>query len=114
MGAADPVGIARFLRAYVDLVEVVEPERLHIAMNRLRPSAIGPGPLAQVVSTLERFGGIHASVVIPLDQGALDSAVLAGRTVQDAAPKSSVRQAVAELVSGCLLPAHPLPMSSAS
>jgi MinD-like ATPase involved in chromosome partitioning or flagellar assembly len=104
VGAADPVGLSRFLRAWVELVEVVEPERLRIVMNRLRASAIGLNPHAQVSSTLERFAGIRASVLIPNDAASLDAAVLAGRAIQDVAPRSPVRVAVAELVTGHLLP----------
>jgi MinD-like ATPase involved in chromosome partitioning or flagellar assembly len=112
VGSADPVGLSRFLRAWVDVVDVVEPERLVVVVNRLRASAIGPAPLSQVVSTLDRFGGIHPSVVIPHDQSALDSAILTGRTVQDAAPKSPVTASVAELVGTHLLPAHLRPAAA--
>ncbi|MES2171320.1 MAG: regulator [Actinomycetota bacterium] len=114
VGSADPVGLSRFLRAHVDLLELVEPERLSVVMNRLRPSAIGSAPHAQVLSTLERFGGIRAPVLVPYDLGSFDSAILTGRTIQDAAPRSPARAAVSELVSARLLPAHLLPESSSA
>ena len=104
VGAADPVGMSRFLRAHVDLVETVASGRVLVAMNKVRASAIGPGPNGQVAQTLARFGGIDAAVMIPFDQPALDSAVLAGATLGDAAPRSPVRAAIRAFVTEHLLP----------
>lgn len=93
VGAADPVGMSRFLRAYADLVEVAEGE-LRVVMNKVRATAIGLNPQAQVAQTLSRFGGIHAPVLVPHDQAALDGAVLSGRTLADSAPRSAARSAI--------------------
>ncbi|NYJ31535.1 MinD-like ATPase involved in chromosome partitioning or flagellar assembly [Galbitalea soli] len=107
VGAADPVGLSRLLRAHVDLLELVDPTRVIVAMNRLRASAIGPGPAAQVEQTLARFGGISAAAMIPHDQAGVDAAVLTGRTIADAAPRSSARAAIRALVQSQLLPPAP-------
>ena len=104
VGAADPVGLSRFLRAHVDLVETVAAGRVLVAMNKVRPSVTGPGPAGQVAQTLARFGGIDAAVMIPFDQPALDAAVLAGATLADAAPRSPARTALRKFVSESLLP----------
>jgi len=98
VGSADPVGLSRFLRAHVDLVEVLETDRLTVAMNRIRSGAIGLSPAAQVRQSLQRFGGIESPTLIPHDLAALDAAVLSGRTLLDAAPKSPARQAIRQLV----------------
>lgn len=98
VGSGDPVGLSRFLRAHVDLLEVVEPERVLIVMNRIRVSAIGSSPSTQIQQTLRRFGGIVAPELIPYDQAALDAAILAGKTLRDAAPKSGPRLAVSKIV----------------
>ena len=98
VGSADPVGLSRFLRAHVDLVEVLETDRLTVAMNRIRSGAIGLSPAAQVKQSLQRFGGIESPTLIPHDLAALDAAVLSGRTLLDAAPKSPARQAIRQLV----------------
>lgn len=105
VGAADPVGLSRFLRAHVDLVETVAEERVIVAMNKLRASAIGTNPSGQVIQTLSRFGGIEAAAMIPYDSAACDAAILSGRTLADVAPRSPARQAVRELVASRLLPA---------
>jgi MinD-like ATPase involved in chromosome partitioning or flagellar assembly len=105
VGAADPVGLSRFLRAHVDLVETVAEGRVVVAMNKFRASAIGLNPVGQVTQTLSRFGGIESAAMIPYDAQALDAAILGGRTLADAAPKSAARAAIRDLVSSRLLPA---------
>jgi len=109
-GLADPVGMARFLRAWGDLAEVITTDRVHVVMNRVRASAVGPGPSAQVSSALRRFGGIDAAVLVPHDQAGVDAAVLTGRTLRDAAPRSPARLGILGFVRDELLPvpdAHP-------
>jgi MinD-like ATPase involved in chromosome partitioning or flagellar assembly len=104
VGAADPVGLSRFLRAHVDLMETVVTDRVTVAMNKLRSGAIGPSPAAQVTASLERFGGIVDPVLIPHDQATLDSAILAGKTLYDVAAKSAVRTALGDHVTTRILP----------
>ncbi|HEY0259376.1 MAG TPA: regulator [Lacisediminihabitans sp.] len=109
VGSADPVGLSRFLRAHVDLVEAVETPRLTVVVNRLRSSAIGMNPAAQVRQTLHRFGGITSPVLVPDDRSGLDAAVLGGRTLLDTAVKSPARVAIGRLVEECILPPAPQP-----
>jgi MinD-like ATPase involved in chromosome partitioning or flagellar assembly len=103
VGAADPVGLSRFLRGYSDVVEIAGTDHITVVMNKLRSSAIGLNPVGQVQQTLARFGGINDAVIIPADHVAMDSALLSGRTLREVAPKSPVRAAVAELVSTRIL-----------
>jgi MinD-like ATPase involved in chromosome partitioning or flagellar assembly len=103
VGSADPVGLSRFLRAHVDLIETVAEGRVLVAMNKLRASAIGLNPVGQVAQTLSRFGGIDSAAMIPYDAPGLDAAILSGRTLGDAAPKSQARVAIRDLVTSRLL-----------
>src|SRR5690606_4561641 len=98
VGSADPVGIARYLRAHTDVMDAAEATDVTVVMNKLRASAIGLNAAGQVEQTLARFGGIESPVLVPHDQLALDGAMLSGRTLVDAAPKSPARQAIARLV----------------
>ncbi|MDQ1555452.1 MAG: hypothetical protein QOI02_454 [Actinomycetota bacterium] len=109
VGAADPVGLSRFLRAHVDLVETVATGRILVVMNKVRAAAIGLNPAGQVAQTLSRFGGIESAAMIPFDQQACDAALLSGRTLADVAPKSPARLAIRELVTSRLVsePAAP-------
>ncbi|TQL47480.1 MinD-like ATPase involved in chromosome partitioning or flagellar assembly [Homoserinimonas aerilata] len=104
VGSADPVGLSRFLRAHVDLLETIVTERILVVMNRLRSSAIGSSPAAQVTQSLERFGGITAPVMVPYDRQATDAAVLTGATLYDVAAKSPARVAIGALVTQRILP----------
>lgn len=104
VGSADPVGLSRFLRAHVDLVEVVEADRIVVAMNKIRASAIGLNPAGQVAQTLQRFGGISSAALLPHDQPALDAAILSGKTLLDVAARSPTRAAIGQLVSSRILP----------
>jgi MinD-like ATPase involved in chromosome partitioning or flagellar assembly len=103
-GLADPVGMARFLRAWADLTEVITTNRVHVVMNRVRASAVGPGAAGQVESALRRFGGIDTAALVPHDQAGLDAAVLTGRTLRDAAPRSAARLGIQGFVRDELLP----------
>jgi MinD-like ATPase involved in chromosome partitioning or flagellar assembly len=104
VGAADPVGLSRFLRAHVDLLETVADGRVVVVMNKIRASVVGMNPAGQVAQTLYRFGGIESAAMIPYDRPGLDSAILSGKTLADVAPRSPVRSAIRELVTTRLLP----------
>jgi MinD-like ATPase involved in chromosome partitioning or flagellar assembly len=94
VGSADPVGLARFLRAHADVAELVGPERITTVINKVRPGAIGLNPAAQVRQTLARFGGIDDPVLVPWDLAAFDAALLSGRSLLDVAPRSAARAAL--------------------
>lgn len=106
VGSADPVGMSRFLRAHADLLEVSTAREVVVVMNRVRATAIGMNPHAQVEQTLSRFGGVESPVLVPHDQSALDGAVLAGRTLADSAPRSGARLAIRSLVTERLTLRH--------
>jgi MinD-like ATPase involved in chromosome partitioning or flagellar assembly len=110
VGSADPVGLSRFLRSHVDLVETVAAGRVVVVMNKVRASVIGVNPQGQVAQALYRFGGIDSAAMIPLDQSALDSAVVSGKTLAEVAPRSAVRVAIRELVADRLLPPPAVPL----
>jgi Flp pilus assembly CpaE family ATPase len=63
-------------------------------MNKVRSSAIGLNPSAQITQTLARFGGIADPVLVPWDPAAFDAALLSGRPLLDAAPRSAARAAI--------------------
>jgi len=112
VGCADPVGLARFLHAHVELLDSISVPNVTVAINRVRASAIGLAPNAQVTRTLSRFAGIENPVLIPSDIPAVDGAVLSGRTLIDSAPRSAARVALRELVVSRLQSADPHPARS--
>lgn len=106
VGAADPVGLSRFLRAHAELAELVGPERITTVINKVRPGAIGLNPGVQVRQTLARFGGIDDLVLVPWDLAAFDAALLSGRTLADVAPRSAARAAIRDLAAHLRAPSR--------
>jgi MinD-like ATPase involved in chromosome partitioning or flagellar assembly len=98
VGAADPIGLTRYLRAHAELLETASPDVVTTVVNKVRSSAIGINPSAQIAQTLARFGGISDPVLVPWDPGAFDAALLGGKPLLDAAPRSPARLAVRNLV----------------
>lgn len=98
VGSADPVGLSRLLRAHGELLEAASTNDITILVNRLRASAIGMNPAGQVTQMLSRFGGIQSPVLVPHDLPGYDGAVLSGKTLLDASPRSPARLAIRDLV----------------
>nr|WP_243738831.1 regulator [Microcella frigidaquae] len=97
VGSADPVGLARLLRAHGDLVEAAEAARVRVVVNRVRASVLGIDPHGQVRQTLERFVGVRDAVLIENDPDAADLALLTARPVTVAAPRGALGRGIAEL-----------------
>lgn len=98
VAAADPVGIARFVRSLADLPQPPSGRRSITVINRVRRAAIGRGDTAQqLVLALGRYASIDDALLIPDDPATADTAVAAGRTWLEAAPSSPARLAVREL-----------------
>lgn len=109
VGAADPVGLSRFLRAHVDLIDTIVTDRITVVMNRLRASVIGAAPSVQVSQSLERFGGVTDAVFVPHDPAVFDSALLRGSTLLDTSMRSPARVAIGALVRDRILPPENAP-----
>ena len=103
--AGDPIGLARYLRAYPDLVELAEERPITTVVNKVRQGVAGLNPHAQVRATLQRFGGIGDPVLIPADGRGTDAALLAGRALRDVSPRSPALAAISRLATDGILPA---------
>ncbi|HEX7538297.1 MAG TPA: hypothetical protein VF391_15000 [Dermatophilaceae bacterium] len=106
VGAGDPIGLQRLVRGLQELGTVASPAPT-VVINRVRASAVGPGPERRIREALTRFAGIDDLRFIPDDPATLDGALLAGRSLAEAAPESPVRQsllALASEVSGVAAP----------
>jgi MinD-like ATPase involved in chromosome partitioning or flagellar assembly len=97
-GLADPIGMARFLRSWVDLAEIATGGTVSVVINQVRASALGLNPRGQILRTLKLLGNIETAVLVPHDQAALDTAVLTGHTLRDEAPKSPARVSIRRFV----------------
>lgn len=98
VGGGDPLALQRLVRGLAELADVgVDAGRRLVVVNRLRSSASGPRPETSVAHALARYAGVAEVHVVPEDQGACDSAVLAGRTLRESAPTSPARRALERL-----------------
>lgn len=104
VGAADPVGLSRFLRAHPDLADATSAD-ITVIMNRVRSSAIGLDPRGQIGQALARFAGIRNAVLVPDDRQAFDAAVLVGRPITETIPRSPARLELRDLAAQ-LMPAR--------
>lgn len=104
VAAADPVGIARFVRGHADLRATIGATPVVVVVNRLRAGALGVDARGQVRATLERFCGIRDVWFVPLDTRAADAAMLSSRPVREVAGRSALSSAVRRLVGEALAP----------
>ncbi len=97
VGAGDPVGVARLVRALTELAELGLPATRFVVVNRVRAAATGPDPQRALAQALARYAGVDEVIVVPDDRAACDAALLAGRTLREGAPGSPARKALAGL-----------------
>jgi Flp pilus assembly CpaE family ATPase len=98
VGAADPIGLQRLVRAVQDLAAVPSPTP-RIVVNRVRASAVGSRPERRIADALVRFAGMEDITYLPWDQVSLDGAMFAGKSLAEFAPQSDLRRAIASLTS---------------
>ncbi|MEO6413675.1 MAG: hypothetical protein ABIO48_13900 [Pedococcus sp.] len=96
VGAADPIGLQRLVRAVQDLAAVPSPTP-RIVVNRVRASAVGSRPERRIADALGRFAGMEDVTYLPWDQVSLDGAMFAGKSLAEFAPQSELRRAIASL-----------------
>ncbi|HVT20791.1 MAG TPA: hypothetical protein VHE57_05325 [Mycobacteriales bacterium] len=95
VAAADPIGIARFVRAVVDLPRPAPAAAPVTVINRVRRAAVGRGePAQQIALALGRYADIEDAVMVPDDPNTADAAVASGRTWSEVAPASPARLAL--------------------
>jgi Flp pilus assembly CpaE family ATPase len=101
VGAADPIGLQRLVRAVQSIGTVPSPEP-RVVVNKVRSSAVGSRPEARIGEVLQRFAGLENPYFVPFDPEALDGALLRGRTLVEHAPATSVRAALRRVAEGLL------------
>ena len=96
VGAADPVGLQRLVRAVQDVAVLPSP-RPTVVVNKVRSSVAGPRPERAIREVLGRFAGMDDVRFLPWAPDDCDAAVLAGRSLLEAAPDSPLTVAAADL-----------------
>ncbi|MGZ4594820.1 MAG: AAA family ATPase, partial [Actinomycetes bacterium] len=99
VGGADPVGMQRLVRALADLRDALPGVAPRVVLTKVRRTAVGGDPEAQLAAALDRYAGVRDVSFLPDDRDVLDAALLQGRLLVDAAPDSPLRLAFADLAS---------------
>ncbi|MGI8761935.1 MAG: AAA family ATPase [Jatrophihabitantaceae bacterium] len=97
VGAADPIGMQRLVRALTDLRDAELSAPIWVVLNKVRRGVVPGDPDAELRAALERFTGCSPAALLPYDRDALDAALAAGRSLAEARPSSPLRRAVLEL-----------------
>jgi Flp pilus assembly CpaE family ATPase len=97
VGAADPVGLQRLIRALDELREVLPGAAPLVVVNRVRATVLPGEPQREIAAALQRWAGIDAAAYLPAAPAVLDLAMRTGATLAEAAPVSPLRRAMAEL-----------------
>ena len=109
VGAADPVGLQRTIRALEDLREVLPAVEPRVVINQVRRGPVPGDPQQEIAAALERFAGVPVAHFLPADRRATDAALASGRTLAEVAAGSPLRTGLRSLVSaltGVALPAE--------
>ncbi|MGL4744932.1 MAG: AAA family ATPase [Dermatophilaceae bacterium] len=96
VGAADPVGLQRLVRAVQDVAVISAPPPV-VVVNKVRSGVAGPRPERAVREVLGRFAGMDGVRMLPWSPDECDAALLAGRCLTEVAPTAAFTRAVGEL-----------------
>ena len=96
VGAADPVGLQRLVRAVQD-VHVLPSPRPLVVVNKVRATVAGPRPRRAIAEVLARFAGMESVRFLPWAPAECDAALLAGRVLTETAPHAELTTALRDL-----------------
>jgi MinD-like ATPase involved in chromosome partitioning or flagellar assembly len=94
VGSCDPPGLERLVRALAELGDAVPDATPRVVLNRCRSSV---GSAAEAEAAVRRFAGVDVYARLPEDRAATDRAWRRGVALADAAPRSPLRAAIADL-----------------
>jgi MinD-like ATPase involved in chromosome partitioning or flagellar assembly len=97
VGAADPIGMQRLVRALNQLAEVDLTAPIWVVLNKVRKGVVPGNPATELTAALDRFAGRTPAMLLPADAGGLDAAIAVGKTIGEVRPRSAFRQATVEL-----------------
>lgn len=113
VGTGDPVGFVRFMKGLEHLAELTQITVVPV-MNKVTAMTSGIGPKHQLTGVWDRFGPSGAlEHFISWAPEAVSTALLAGKTLAESAPKSELRHGIRNLMLACAPPSAPPPVAGA-
>jgi Flp pilus assembly CpaE family ATPase len=97
VGAADPVGMQRLVRALGELRDAEVRATPWVVLNKMRRGVVPGDTRAELVGALELFAATTPAALLPYDRESLDAALATGRSLGEARPGSPLRRATVEL-----------------
>ncbi len=97
VGAADPVSLQRLVRGLSQLAATVPGVTPMVVVNKVRKSLLAGDPEQEIGAALERYAGVVPAAYVPFDPKGVDGALMAGRSLTEAAPESLARKALQAL-----------------
>lgn len=94
VGAADPVSLQRLVRGLSELAETVPGIEPAVVVNKVRKTLLAGDPEREIAAALERYAGVVPAGFVPFDLKGVDAALMAGRSLTEAAGESPARQAI--------------------
>lgn len=91
VSGADPVGVARSVRAHGELTDLIPTTRPVLVVNRVRGTLFSADPHGQLDDAFRRFTERGVDEFVPDDPSGVDAALRSARTLAEAAPSSGVR-----------------------
>lgn len=92
VGRADPVGLTRLVRGLHELEEAIPTARISVVITMMR-ATIGWSE-TEIADTVERLTGRQPQAFLPLDQAAVDAALINGRLLSECQPESRLARAL--------------------
>ena len=97
LAAADPVGLHRFARQYLEVQQLRGQPGSIIAINRVRATSIGTNPERQIEKVLAELLKVRPHHYLPDDPQRVDAALRDGIPVRLISRRSALARAIAEL-----------------
>lgn len=94
VGAADPVSLQRLVRGLSQLAETVPGVSPAVVVNKVRKTLLAGDPEREIAAALERYAGVVPAAFVPFDLKGVDAALMAGRSLTEAAADSPARRAI--------------------
>lgn len=102
LASGDPVGLQKLIKLLGTQRAEDLRSTMRIGITKVRDSAVGRPAERRMREVLERFAGVAPDFVFSDERVVLDGALLDGRTLYEANPRSALSAQYAEVVAGLL------------